>query len=136
MSRQSPVSLLRIQNRKLQCFFIRTKKEKKCEWSLLFQYLSLEAVAGRFCSGLTGVKCLPSDWNVKNSPPFPIRHFNCHSLFIQASGTQTHRARTRPGGPGFQYRGWSWESSWRPANLRQNCLPNWRCGPRRPTEAR
>lgn len=50
-------------------------------------------------------------------------------VFFQTSWTENYRARTRTRGPGIQYRGRAWESPWRPANLRQNCLPDWRCGP-------
>lgn len=55
---------------------------------------------------------------------------------FQTPRTENYRARTRTRGPGIQYRGWSRESPWRPANLRQNCLPDWRCGPWRTTETR
>ena len=84
--------------------------------------------------------CQPSSPNT--STLFQINCLNLLSCFVlfcfffQATRSEDYWIRTRSRRPGFQYRGWSWESTRWPANLRQNCLPDWRCGPRWATQTR
>ena len=58
-------------------------------------------VMGRLYSGLKDVKCLSSDLNVKNRPPFPFRHFNCHHSLFRPLEPKLIELERGPEGLGF-----------------------------------